>query len=286
MNLWFTTDYRDYLKSIYESRKKSNPNFSYRVWGSRLQLDAPLLNRILHKKQHLPLRYVEILGKDLKLKGREMKIFRLLVAQSRAKGEEERENISLQLLALKDVERNTLDQQQFRFFSNWYHTSLRCLIGAREGTESFEDLARWMIPPLKIEEVKNSIELQCQLGLLKKQQIKKKTKYSLSERHLSTDAAEVHQAIRSYQKKMLVKGIEAMDRFSKEERDFSTLTFAVDAQRFEEIKEILKETRRQIQRCIDSSGEPDGVYHLNMNIFPTARWDKRPQQIENDEGIE
>ena len=68
----------------------------------------------------------------------------------------------------------------------------------------------------------------------------------------------------------LMACFEIAKRASKEERDFSTLTFAIDEECLKDVKEILTECRRQIQNRVQESKTPDRVMHLNLNLFPTA----------------
>lgn len=265
-DLFSVQDYRDYLKAIFEERKKSQPLYSYRFWAQQLGLDSAQLYRILSKKMHLPLRSIEILTTHLKLNKLESEVFRLLVQLGRARHEKERRNLVESLLALRDVHKHTLTRDQYLFFGQWYHATVRCLVGALNQQELSEAIAKKIKPSITPQQVQDSLDLQERLGLIRKRQ----KRYEITDTHLTTSETEVHQAIRQHQAEMLHLGAQALERFRKEDRDFSSLTFAVDYPTALEIGELLKECRRQIQKRIESSKIPDRVLHLSMSLFPTA----------------
>jgi len=272
VDLYSVHDYRDYLSEVFAERKQANPLYSYRLWARQLGLDAAQLFRILAKSMHLPLRSIDLVVRNLKLAHNEAETFRILVNLGRARNEKDRKILVEDLLAHRDVQRKTLTREQYLFFKEWYHSTLRCLVGTTQGRLDVASLAKHVIPPLEAAEVKASLQLQESLGLLQR----KKGRLEIGEPHLSTDEHEIHQAIRDYQAKMLRLGAEALERFHKDDRDFSTLTFAVDKTAADEIHEILTECRRQIQRRIDESGSPDRVLHLSMSLFPTAYVGNKP----------
>lgn len=259
-------DYREYLRLVFEERKERNPLFSYRLWARQLQIDPAQLFRILSKDLHLPLRHIDGVVANLKLPKNDAEYFTVMVQWGRARSEKEKKALVVKLLGLRDVKRKTLSREQYLFFHEWYHASVRCLVGAGAWNGNSQKLGQMLIPTLSAEKVDASIQLQENLGLIKKDG----NQWTLGEAHLSTDENEIHKAIRHYQSEMLDKGREALERFSKQERDISSLTFAVDKACEEDIRALLQECRRQIQRRIEESGKPDRVMHLGFSLFPTA----------------
>jgi len=266
VDLHATMDYREYLRLVFEERKVRNPLFSYRLWARQLQIDPAQLFRILSKDLHLPLRHVDTVVENLKLLKNDAEYFKVMVQWGRARTEKEKKSLVIKLLGLRDVRRKTLSREQYLFFHEWYHASVRCLIGAGTWKGNAKKLGQMLIPAIPAEKVEASIQLQENLGLLKKAG----ENWALGEAHLSTDEHEIHKAIRHYQSEMLEKGREALDRFTKQERDISSLTFAVDKACEEDIRALIQECRRQIQRRIEESGKPDRVMHLGFSLFPTA----------------
>lgn len=265
-DLYAHTDYREYLLQLFEERKQKSSWYSYRLWASQIGLDSAQLFRILSKDLHLPLKYLDTLIQDLNLKKADAEYFRTLVQWGRAKTDKEKNALVEKLLGCRDVKRKTLNKEQYLFFKDWYHTTVRSLVGADAYHGNAQALGQKILPAISAAEVQKSIDLQLELGLLQKSG----KQFQLGNTHLSTNENEVNRAIRQYQAQMLQRGAEALERFQKKDRDFSTLTFAVDATCVEDIRAILTECRRQIQRRIEESKTPDRVMHLNMNLFPTG----------------
>jgi uncharacterized protein (TIGR02147 family) len=71
----------------------------------------------------------------------------------------------------------------------------------------------------------------------------------------------------------LAKG--SVDRFSKEERDISTLTLSFSEDLYKTIHERLKSFRREILESVkNDGGQVDRVYQVNFQIFPLSRYHK------------
>lgn len=268
MDIYAFRDYRLFMKAVYEDRKRRNPLYSYRAMALSLGIDSSQLYRILSQDLQLSLRYVESTISNLRLKGKEARYFRILVSLGRAKTEKEKKLLVEKMLGMIDVECKTLTKEQFLFFRDWYNPTVHCLLSAQKFTGDYKKLAAAIVPSVSPKEVQDSISLLKRLGLAIED--KAKGEVRSGDAHLSTKAEEVSKAIRDYQSAMLSRGKDALEKFSKDERDFSTLTFAIDEECLRDVKEMLTECRRQIQSRVQESGTPDRVMHLNLNLFPTA----------------
>jgi uncharacterized protein (TIGR02147 family) len=56
----------------------------------------------------------------------------------------------------------------------------------------------------------------------------------------------------------------------------STITLSISREGFEEIKEILKQTRRQVFEVAEKDQNVNGAYQLNLQLFPISK--KSPDQ--------
>ena len=65
-DLYATSDYREYLREVFEERKAANGLYSYRLWARQLGIDPSQLFRILSKDLQLPIRHVDAVIKNLK----------------------------------------------------------------------------------------------------------------------------------------------------------------------------------------------------------------------------
>lgn len=267
LSLEDVTDYRDLLKDFYEQRKRQMPLYSYRMMGGRLGLDASQLFRILQKEQHLPARCLPVAKELLGLTGRSAGYFDLLVAASRTRSPAKRKETLDRLFSLRDVERRALTEKELRFLGNWWNAGLRALLEVTGGKASPRDLAERLVPPIPVEDVEQSLELLKELGLVKKLS---SGRLAPVETHLTASGPEKAKAVHAFQRQALQLAAASLDAFPSGERDISTLTMGVDAECFEDLRSMLREFRRQVQKRVEESARPDRVMQMTMTFFPLA----------------
>lgn len=260
-------DYRDMLKDAYEDGKAANPLFSYRTMAKRLGTDPSYLFRILRKELHLPVRCVPDALDFLGLSGRAAEYFQLLLACARSRGKLEKQEILTKAAALRDVERRRLGKGEQAFFRDWWVSGIRCLLEVVDGNSRPEELAAKFLPDVPVAEVQSALEILLELGFAKKAA---SGRLLLTEAHITAGGDEKVVAVRHFQKQVLELAKESLERFPPELRDISTLTLAVDQEAFEDIRALLRECRRQIQKRVEAASHPDRVLELSMAIFPIA----------------
>lgn len=260
-------DYRDVLKDAYEDRKAAMPLFSYRMMGDRLGVDGSYLFRILQKDLHLPARChpraVEYLG----LSGRAAEYFLLLAAYQRERGAKARQEILEKALSLRDVERSRLEDSELAFFRDWWVVAVRCLLEVVDGRANPQELAARLRPQVPEGDVRRALDLLLELGLVKKVS---SGRLALAQTHVTAIGDDKAKAVREFQIRMLQLAQESFERFPKGQRDVSTLSVAIDESACRDIREMLRESRRQIQKRVEEATHPDRVMQIVMAFFPLA----------------
>lgn len=266
-------DYRDLLKDAYEDRKGWMPLFSYRMMAENLGLDSSYLFRILQKDAHLPVRCqprgIEFLG----LSGRAADYFLMLVAYARERNSKARQAILEKALALRDVGRRFVEEKELAFFRDWWVVGVRCLLEVVEGRVNPAEIGARFDPPVSEEKVREALALLQELGLVRKAA---SGRLVLTEVHLTASGDGKTEALRSYQRQILSLASESLERFPREERDVSTLALAVNEAAFRDIREMLRECRRQVQKRVEDTIGPDRVMQLSMAFFPLAPAEAKP----------
>jgi uncharacterized protein (TIGR02147 family) len=260
-------DYRDMLKDAYEERKAENQLFSYRMMATRLGTDHSYLFRILQKDVHLPARCTPSALEFLGLSGRAAEYFQMLLAYARTRGKREKQEILEKALALRDVERHQIGEKELAFFGNWWIVAIRCLLEVLEGRANPEEISRRLQPSVSVADVQASLDLLLELGFVKKAA---SGRLMVTDAHLTAGGDRKVVALRRFQAQVLDLAKESLERFPTELRDVSTLTLAVDRDAFTDIREMLRECRRQIQKRVEDAAHPDRVLQLSMAFFPVA----------------
>jgi len=260
-------EYRDLLKEAYEERKLSMPLYSYRMMGERLGVDGSYLFRVLQKELHLPARCMPQAVEFLELTGRSAEYFQLIAAYQREKKAKARHEILDKALSLRDVVRSKVEEKELAFFRDWWVVAVRCLLEVVGGRANPKELASRLSPKVSEAEVAQALDLLLELGLVKKGA---SGRLVLSQTHLTALGDEKSKAVRAFQRQILGMAQESIERFPKGTRDVSTLTVAIDQNAMSEIREMMRESRRQIQKRVEEVSSPDRVMQIAMAFFPLA----------------
>lgn len=77
-------------------------------------------------------------------------------------------------------------------------------------------------------------------------------------------------ATRKFQKQVLEKALESLEHDSKETRDLSSMTFAMDSTLIPYAIEQIRAFRRNLVQDLESKGNPDLVYNLAVQLYPIS----------------
>jgi len=268
LDLFGYWEYRDILRDFYNWRKESMSLYSYRMMGDKLGLDSSQLFRILNKDQHLSPARIPDVVRLLGLKPKAAEFFDLLLRYNRARGEKEKKSLFEQILAKKGVSPKKLEEAQLKLFQQWHLVPIRCLIGAGLYTGNVENLGKMLTPPITAAEAQDAVNFLLNLGLVEK---RAGGTYGISENHLTTGSAINSMVVRAYHRETFLHAAQALDLTPPQERHMSTLTLAADQDAIQDVNEMLRECRRQIQKRIEESQSPDRVVQVAFTIFPVAK---------------
>jgi len=260
-------DYRDLLEQHYVQRKAKLPLYTYRMMGIKLGLDTSQVFRILQKNEHLPSRCVPLAKDLLGLTGRSGQYFELLVAAARTRIPAKRKELMDKAFALRDVERRKIGNHEIRFLSQWWIPVVHSYLEVSEGRAIPEEIASSVMPNITKEQANEALEILKSLGLVKRLP---SGRLGLSQAHVTVCSPEKAVAVRTYQKQALTLGAEAVDSFPAKEREVSTLTLAVDEECFNDLREMAREFRRQVQKRVEDAMHPDRVMQWTMALYPVV----------------
>ena len=272
MDVFAYTDYRTFLRDLYENRKESNPIWSYRFMAQRLDVDAGQLVKILQGKLHLPQRAIGAAIRLCGLDGREAAYFEELVRFSRARSAEESSRSFERLNALKGVASATISADQAEYYRAWHHTVVCALLGLGPFRGDWETLGGLCMPPLSADQARGSVELLERLGIVERDA---QGALRLAAAHVAPAEGVPVEAIRQFQKDTIDLAKLALDTIPRAEREISTITMALSESDIGLVQGWVRDLRRQIQSLAESTRDPDRVYHLNVQLFPVAKKARR-----------
>lgn len=258
-------EYREILKIGYETRKAAQPQFTYKALGDILGLDQGATFRVLNKERHLPARCVSRAIDFLELSGREGEYFVLMTSYARERDKAARRAILHKAIEFRDVQRRRMKEEEISLLRDWWVVAVCSAIEVLGGRAVPEELAARITPTIELAEIQRSIDLLLDLGIAKKVL---GGNLRIVDQHLTTDAAEGRVAVAQFQQNIMRLASESVARFPRELRDISTLTISVDEPAFQDVREIIKDCRRRIQKRISNVEQPDRVLQLAFALFP------------------
>jgi uncharacterized protein (TIGR02147 family) len=267
-------DYRDFLKDFYEEKKSEHSFFSYRLFGSKVGLDASYLAKVLIGQRHISNGSIGKITAFCGLREREADFFETLVHFVKARSHKESKLLFEKLLSQKSVGAKTLLPHQYAFYQKWYHSALRSILEFYDFRGDYRALAQQLSPPISAREAKESVRLLEKLGLIKKDET---GRYRMTDAAITTGPQWHSLAIQAFQEETIRLSAESLARHPKNHRDVSTVTMNISAQNFEEIRERINEFRSSIIKFVNEQSSPDRVVQLNIQLFPLTQIKERKQ---------
>ncbi len=262
------TDYRKYLKDYILEKKKSG-YVSNRWFAKKVGVNSSSwLTTILQGKKGLSKITANKISSALNHNRTEALYFENLVFFNQAKTREEQNLYYNEIASIRGTLKiETVDEDKFEFYSKWYHSVIRSIVGLIDFKDDFKTLAKSLSPAITESEAKKSVNLLERLKLIEK---KEDNSYKLTS--VAISAAEVIQslAITNFQQETMKLAWEALDRFPKEKRDITTLTLGVSEKGFQEIKKEIVEFRNKVSKIAINDEPADWVYQLNLQYFPMS----------------
>lgn len=267
------TNYRLFLKDYYEERKERD-GFTYRDFSRLAEMNSTswLLHLIKGSKNLSPESAGRV-AKALKLHKAEAEYFELLVPFTQARTNGVKDLYYSRMLGLKrKLKIARLGEEQYEYFTKWYHPVLRSLVpklDAAPGRElDYARLGRCLIPPIPARDAKKSVRLLEKLGMLHRGA---DGKWAMSNAVLSTGDEAASLNVVNYHKQVSRLAESAHDASPKEERDISALTLGMGEAEFRKIKARIQAFRKEIIDIALSSEAADRVYQLNFQFFPVGK---------------
>src|SRR5271157_106136 len=148
------TDFRQYLKDLYAHQKKALKCFSYKYFSNKAGFrNKGFIYNIINGNKQLSKRNVFRMCTAMNLNKHECEYFENMVAYNQAASLDEREHFLRQMEnARVPGKRRTPAQlvrrDQYEFYSMWYHSVIRSLVGMFNVGDDCKRLARQVRPQI------------------------------------------------------------------------------------------------------------------------------------------
>ncbi len=263
------TDYRRFLQDHYAERKANNPTFSYEVFARKAGFKSKgFIHHILSGKRNLSKNAMFAIGTAIQLDEKAFTYFQTMVTYNQAKSPAEKAFFFKKLMEAspKSIAKQ-LQEESYEFYSQWYNNTIRELISLIRFKEDYAFLGNLLNPPISALQAKKAVQLLLQLGLVEKT----RTGYRQSHTAITTGDEAQAVATRDFHYQNMELATQAVDTSCQAERDLSCLIVALPTSGFEVLKTEIQTFRKRLMRMADSMTEPNRVYHINFQLFPTTK---------------
>jgi uncharacterized protein (TIGR02147 family) len=174
---------------------------------------------------------------------------------------------SRKFFSVKKVEDN-----QYEFYSSWYHSVIRELITFADSNSDAKRLSKALVPEITTIQLKKSLKLLERLNLIKRN---KDGLYVQTDQFLVGGGATRTDSIVNFQKEMLQNGLEAWNRFKEKEISMNTMTLCMSEELMPEVVKIIQNCKESIMSLVKAEQKPpERVYQININLFPVSKVQK------------
>ncbi|MDO5576058.1 MAG: TIGR02147 family protein [Fibrobacter sp.] len=259
-------DYRDYLNSVFEYKKKLNPGFSHRMLARVLGLKASgHMLFVMQGKRKLTYELTQKIAVWLKLGKKETEYFFVLVNYCNAKNADEKKGCYDELLRLKRKDCKVVETDQCRFYEKWYYSAIRSALDIVDFRDDYNMLASALCPPITVSQAREAIEVLKEDGFIRENC---SGYFKPSDTLITSGNNWKSAAIENLRFEFLDLGRESLTRFEPQKRDASFLTLSLSQKSFDSVKGKIQNLRAEILNMAQNEKSPDRVIQCNITLFP------------------
>jgi len=258
-------DYREFFKDKLGQRTQANPQYSLRAFARDLEISPQVLSNVIGGKKNISSEVAIEIARKLGLSEEETSYLHDLVELSKAKSEALREVIRYRLSRYESNKAfRTLQEDIFSIISDWHHYAILEL----SFVDDFRSDPVWIAKRLGIAPavVRKAIERLVRLEILEERHgtlIK-------TDVNLATTQDVPSAAIRKLTVQLLAKAGEALEEQPLADRDFGTMTMAIDSKKLPHAKKMIRRFRRDLMTYLES-GERTEVYSFASQLFRISK---------------
>lgn len=272
------TDFRQYLKDVYEYRRLTESTglrpYSYSTFSAAADIKSPnYLKLIIEGRRNLSEDMINRFAKALRLNKSETEEFRALVRYGQASQPLERNHYLKELADLRArraVEAGHIDQRSWEKVPGWIGWVLYAMSEQANVNFDPEELQKLFRARASAEDIRQSLNKLLASGELARNEN--------GDVYKARDLIESPQdlpvaLIRKLQSDLIYLGIESLFRDSPKEREFGAMTVAMTEEEFQQVRFELRQLRKRLQKDIlvkRKSTKGERVYQLNIQLFPVT----------------
>jgi uncharacterized protein (TIGR02147 family) len=271
MNLFDFTDYKAYLEHYFQDKKNENPRFSYQLFARKIGFNnRGFIYNIIKGSTRISKSHCIKISKALGNSKNETEYFENIVFYTQAKNEEEKSCFlerALKVRTIKKAEVQCTSKDQYEFYSKWYHSAIRSIIGMFPFKDDYDLLGRKLSPPISALQVKKSVQLLERLGMVIKGE---DGSYRLSDKSIRIGSDISQTAKNNFHAECTELAKNAIITTPVESRNVISLTLGISKSTYKVILDETEQFKNRIIEIAAATDTADRVYQYQLILFPLS----------------
>lgn len=262
-------DYRAFLKDYFEEQRKIKAYFSHRYFAQKAGFSShSFCAYLMEGKRNLTFESIHKIVKGIGLNAKRAQYFEALVFYNQALTAEDKEKFHKEMQSIRrSTEFYRLNTKQVAYYDHWYLPVLRELVIYTNWQGDYTKLAKMVKPAITVDEAKSGVQTLLDIELISKNDDGGYTQPAL----VVTAEKIPGYVIRGARREMILRAVEASDYYPPSERHLSYSILATNKKVFDQASQMLDEVRKKILVLAMEDDDVDGVYALNLHLFPLSQ---------------
>jgi uncharacterized protein (TIGR02147 family) len=261
------TDYRDYLRAIFESKKKANRRFSCRRFSAIVGFKSPnYLQMILDGKRNLSADTAATIASRLKVSAGERDYFVALVKQANAVTDIERNGAErARLAALKKIVSREIPSAHKEIYGKWFYLLVRELFLLKESRSDVDWIRQKLGETISSTEAANAVELLVRTGLLTPTD----KGYRPADPVVESNEQQLQAALmRAFHADTFRMWANNLDKLSPAEQELCVLNIPISSSKVLELRKRIRQFQDEIIGWVQDDKDADRVVQLGTYLIP------------------
>lgn len=268
-NILHFAEYRNFLRERYRYLRLNDRKFSHRFINQKLGVKSSgWFGDVLAGRQRLKPVQVKNIATVFKINTEEQKCLRALVEMEAASNPEDLAIAYEKWLEAKGIRKETVSKDRFKFYDKWYYGVMRELLALHPRMRNPDILAKAIDPQITSKQAQQAVLLLERLGLI--------SATDSESQRMPLPALVKDSTIRTRHWKammtaMMKLGLRALDRYDRDQRDFSGLTLTFSSEGLKKAGEEIAALRKRLLYLSEKDKASDRVYNCLFQIYPVTK---------------
>ncbi|SMF16909.1 TIGR02147 family protein [Pseudobacteriovorax antillogorgiicola] len=267
--------YREYLNLLFKSLKKDVPGVTHKDFSELLGFSKTnnTIRLVITGHRILTKVAASTICKAIGIKGLERRYLLLLVDFNNERVPKKREETFNHLIKLKkESDPQALNEKQIQYFGEWYHPIIREMMDLEDLDTSPEGIQQALRFPLRLDEIKKSLQLLEDLGVIKFDA--ELERYIRAGDVIETGDVVDSLAITQYHQKMIEMGKDSITRIHESVRTINAVTVSIPVEAVPLINQKMSQFLDEVLNIESEMNEHTDVFQINVQVFPFTKAEK------------